>query len=258
MRQLVVGSSSTAAAADPPCRSVRIALTGCGGTALQRYRAAASVLGVEVENGQVISSAVTHVVVYPAVGAKRTAKSIWAALSKKTLVSPAWLEASSQQGRLLPLEPAPAPARAAATPAATPAASAAAASSVSSAPPMPPPQAVRGVANPLDGLRVHVTAAFRAQHRASAIVGALLTEQAYLLGAATIVAAADEAAHVVFVADGEEERRLAERPPPKICELFPCPPRAPPMVLTWECFLERLVPGHSRTFLQRRGTERVV
>ena len=41
--------------------------------------------------------------------------------------------------------------------------------------------AVRGVANPLDGTRVHLTAAFRRQHAAGKVASALLTShhQAY-------------------------------------------------------------------------------
>ena len=223
--RLIVGAPTSSA---QPQRPVRIALTGCrDGPSLQRYCAVARALGAEVDVGPVISSAVTHVVVFPAVGAKRTAKSIWAyartapnrvilsaatsahacrpacaaavrecfpgrALTKKVLVSPCWLDASSQHGTLLPLTPAHSTSTSLTltpSPAPPPLLS-------SPAPPLPPPlpppppppssppHAVRGIANPLDGTRVHVTAAFIAQHRADATVRALLTEQAYLLHAA--------------------------------------------------------------------------
>ena len=288
--RLIVGAPTSSA---QPQRPVRIALTGCrDGPSLQRYCAVARALGAEVDVGPVISSAVTHVVVFPAVGAKRTAKSIWAyvrtapnrvilsaatsahacrpacaaavrecfpgrALTKKVLVSPCWLDASSQHGTLLPLtpahststsltltpSPAPPPLLSSPTPPLPP--------PVPPPPPPPssPPHAVRGIANPLDGTRVHVTAAFIAQHRADATVRALLTEQAYLLHAARRLTSAHTAsADFVFAADDEAEgwRPVDGGGNGSSSALS----RWPPAVLTWERFLERLVPGHSRRWLQ--------
>lgn len=294
--RLIVGAPTSSA---QPQRPVRIALTGCrDGPSLQRYCAVARALGAEVDVGPVISSAVTHVVVFPAVGAKRTAKSIWAyvrtapnrvflsaatsahacrpacaaavrecfsgrALTKKVLVSPCWLDASSQHGTLLPLTPAHSTSTSLTltpSPAPPPLLSSPAPPLPPPVPPPPPPpssppHAVRGIANPLDGTRVHVTAAFIAQHRADATVRALLTEQAYLLHAARRLTSAHTAsADFVFAADDEAE---GWRP---VDGGGNCSSSAlsrwPPAVLTWERFLERLVPGHSRRWLQPPCTRR--
>ena len=272
-----------------PQRPVRIALTGCrDGPSLQRYCAVARALGAEVDAGPVISSAVTHVIVFPAVGAKRTAKSIWAyartapnrvilsattsahacrpaavracfpsrALTKKVLVSPCWLDASSQHGTLLPLtpahststsitltpSPAPPPLLSSQTPPLPP-------PLPPPSPPSSPPHAVRGISNPLDGTRVHVTAAFIAQHRADATVRALLTEQAYLLHAARQLTSAHAAsADFIFAAEDEAEGwRPVDGGGTSSSGALPL---MPPAVLTWERFLERLVPGHARRWLQ--------
>ena len=288
MVRLVVGDGWLSSS-----RAVRVALTGLrDGRPLLRYRyhSLAAALGAEVECGHVISSAVTHVVVFPSVGAKRTAKSIWAALTGKLLVSPCWLDASTQRGRLLPLVPAAAiavvpvstascaaaadaPAAAADAPAAAADAPApdagGAADAVGTVDPdgtadatrLPPLQAVRGIVNPLDGKRVQLTRAFREQHREDSVVGALLTTQAYLLKAATLVPDANAGVDLVFASDAEESEELrlrqcrqgqwrhADSRSGDGCAADES--SGLPVVHSWESFLERLVPGHSRRWLRR-------
>ena len=154
-------------------------------------------------------------VCWPSAGFKTSAKSVFAACSKKTLVSPRWLDASSQRGAFVPLlfsEAEAAPLGAAADEVAA-------------------LGAVSGVANPLDGRTVHITDAFRKQHRSSKIVRALLTDGAALLARATMTGA-DEA-DFVFVAD-DHRSAPCEQPAPGTRSCF----------LSWDGFLQVYVPGH--------------
>ena len=198
-----------AAAASPGTRAgtVRVAFTGIRpGDELDRYRGLVSDLGGVSEDGDVVRSETTHCVVFPCVGARRTAKSVWAALTRKLLVPPEWLHESTRRGEFI--EPG------VGTPGGV--------------------VLVRGVCNPLDGQRVCLTAAFRAQHSEHATVGTLLSSQAVLLQAATLVDGAADAT-VVFVADDElrPERHT---------------------VYTWEAFLQREVPGHEPRGGKRKRT----
>ena len=105
---------------------------------------------------------------------------------------------------------------------------------------------MRGAANPLDGRHVHLTDAFLRQHHSNHTVGALLTSQACLLRAAMRVASAREPADVVFAADAEVAGYVGRSGPSG----------GPTTVLTWESFLDRLVPGHARKFLRRKERKR--
>ena len=196
----------------------RIAFTGLHDEyMLSRYRSIVAQLGGELEPiGAALSVAVTHVVVFPDVGVRPSAKSVWAALNGKVvLCSAGWLDASARRECWAPL------------------------ASCSD-------YAVHhGIGNPLDGSRVHLTAAFRAQHWRSVTVAALLASPTpALLRHATVV---DDPRHArfVFAADDEEPSTPpraqghghgsssgSEEQQPQQCQW-----------LTWQDFLER-VPGH--------------
>jgi hypothetical protein len=89
-------------------QNVHVAFTGLKpGAELQRLHSIVTRLGGTLEGVRTLSQSVTHVVVSPAVGARTTPMSVCAALTKKVLVSPAWLHASDARGAFIALGPAP-------------------------------------------------------------------------------------------------------------------------------------------------------
>ena len=91
--------------------------------------------------------------------------------------------------------------------------------------------AVRGIANPLDGARVHLTVAFNAQHASNKVVDSLLIRRPPILLVEASVHDTPEAAEYIF-ASNEEADELQAR-------------LVTAQVLTWTSFLERMVPGHA-------------
>jgi hypothetical protein len=236
---------------------VRVSFTGVRDAGeLQRYQSMVTTLGGELEAANTLSPQATHLVCFPDVGTKPSAKSIFAALSKKVLVSPGWLHASETQGGFVALrhEQAPGSTLSLRDKAGAPS-SAGRAQTVAAAAGRAPHcstdygalvaevearvgrgggsvgLAVQGVANPLDGKTVHLTDAFRAQHQRSKLVNELLTGRATLLTRAA-QSANIQAAAFVFAAD-EEALGLQEA-------------NVRAIVLTWGSFVERYVPGHAR------------
>ena len=222
-----VEAMTQGAAAEPRIalrhRRVRVAFTGVRDRdELQRLRRVVLTLDGDLEPEGVISSDLTHLVVSPAVGARRTAKSVWAALSKKILVGPAWVDECERRGHFAEeLEDVPA------------------SDDDQSGPQFS--MSVRGVANPIDRTRVCITEAFRRQHAANRLCAELLTTTPVLLKEAKVVSVA-EGAERVFAADSEAAE-LKARLAAAMCHAQVC---------TWEEFLDQHVPGHSRRRLLPR------
>ena len=248
----------TAARAGPRKRkSVRVAFTGLrDGQELERLRSIVTALNGTLEDPRVLSAQVTHVVCAPSVGGRPTALSIYAALSRKVLVSPAWLDLSQRQGDFVELGATPALGTADGD-----AAAVAEASLLTPPPPIPQPpppsrsesgsggtsrdgspyhahgrtlEAVAGIENPFDGRPVHLTAGFQASHAQDKTVSALLFQDAPLLRRAKVIGpealSAQRDLVVVFAAEAEVPIWAAAG---LAIDVF-----------TWESFLERLVPGH--------------
>ena len=107
--------------------------------------------------------------------------------------------------------------------------------------------AVAGVANPLDGVAVCVTGAFRRQHRADSIVQALLCgARPSLLVRSLPCAGAAEAVRrggIAFVSDDEAEAAAAggDGDGDVVSHMG--------VALSWRAFLDRVVPGHEASRL---------
>ena len=243
-------TASWAQRAIPPHESVRVAFTGVRDLhELRRLHSIVDRLGGTLEEPHTLSSSVTHLVIAPAVGQTTTAKSVWAALTKKTLVSPGWLDASARLGGFVALAPGPTGATSVVdaltrtseqrgAPQSAMADGTPIGNLVHSSPQRGEEHggtstdavalagaAVRGIANPLDGTRVHVTECFKQEHANDKVVNALLTARPVLLKEALMCDAA--AAELVLAGTDEHVEATG------------------PCVLTWSTFLERLVPGHA-------------
>lgn len=268
---------------------MRIAFVGIrDGPELQRLKAMVTQLGGLLEPPNTLSAAVTHVVCVPSVGARRSAMSIFAALSKKILVTPRWIEASAQGGAFVPLAAAApgleSPARCGGNSCDAeitngkrrdadegterywqnqardqPKASSASAHGCSFSEGESSGggsyirrgdnsdsitaknlrdgdndgalHAVAGIANPLDAQKVHLTEAFRRVHSGHKLVGPLLLAEGGMLLKRAAVVPVSRMASVIFVAHEDEldSREVSMGA----------------LVLTFEGFLERLVPGHN-------------
>ena len=194
---------------------IKVAFTGVKSAELQRLQSIVKSLGGELEEPSTLTPSTTHVVVAPRVGAKTTPMSVWAALSMKLLVSPAWLDASAAQGSFL--------------------VNGGGGSSSSDVP--AELVAVRGIANPLDHKSVYLTDAFREQHKDNkTVIALLMSAQPILLGAST-VGLSRATAEIVFCTDTEYLIHQAGSIPGLIL-------RPDAEVYTFPTFLARMVPGH--------------
>ena len=231
----------------PVVRRVLVAITGYTSTAedaaaLRRCREIVLRCGGELEVANSLSTAATHLVCAPSVGAKASAKSIYAALSRKLLVGPEWLHAAEAAGDTL-VEPIDIRS----TRGGTGASSSSVGGGVA---------AVVGIANPLHGAAVCLSDGFRRQHRADRIVTALLTGPAASLlhdrrGGSIVATCADARAAVsrggvAFVSDAEEEAAAAKGE--RLCGGLVRGGEHDGMLeaglMSWRRFLACVVPGH--------------
>ena len=246
-RPRLAAAAAAGAGAAPVVRRVRVAFTGFTSTAedaaaLRRCREIVLRCGGELEVANSLSTAATHLVCAPSVGAKASAKSIYAALSRKLLVGPEWLHAAEAAGDTL-VEPIDIRSARGGTGASS--------SSVGGG-----VAAVVGIANPLHGAAVCLSDGFRRQHRADRIVTALLTGPAASLlhdrrGGSIVATCADARAAVsrggvAFVSDAEEEAAAAKGE--RLCGGLVRGGEHDGMLeaglMSWRRFLACVVPGH--------------